>query len=59
VTLVALKAKLVAQGRRVRLEARVKNLKALLDRVSAAGFGAFAFVSADSTLESLEFKSFD
>ena len=59
VTLVALKAKLVAQGRRVRLEARVKNLKALLDRVSAAGFGAFAFVSADSTLESLEFKALD
>jgi len=58
-TLVALKARLVAQGRRVRLEARVKNLKALLDRVTAAGFGSFAFVGTDTTLETLEFKPLD
>jgi histidyl-tRNA synthetase len=58
-TLVALKARLVAEGRRVRLEARVKNLRALLDRVTAAGFGSFAFVAADSTRESLEFKPLD
>ncbi|MGG7508670.1 histidine--tRNA ligase [Plantibacter sp. YIM 135249] len=58
-TLVALKAALVASGRRVRLEPRVKNLKALLDRVTAAGFGSFAFVSSEATpaaLDSLEFK---
>lgn len=45
-TLVALKSELIASGRRVRLEQRVKNLKALLDRVTTAGFGSFAFVSA-------------
>lgn len=58
-TLVALKARLVAEGRRVRLEARVKNLKVLLDRVAAAGYGSFAFVGAGATLESLEFKPLD
>ncbi|MGK9146492.1 histidine--tRNA ligase [Plantibacter flavus] len=57
--LVALKAGLVAQGRRVRLEARVKNLKALLERVGAAGFGSFAFVSAETTLDALEVKPLD
>lgn len=48
-TLVALKSELVASGRRVRLEQRAKNLKALLDRVTTAGFGSFAFVSATTT----------
>ncbi|MFZ4894004.1 histidine--tRNA ligase [Plantibacter sp. Mn2098] len=57
VTLVALKAELVATGRRVRLEPRVKNLKALLDRVTAAGFGSFAFVTPTTTLATLDPKS--
>jgi histidyl-tRNA synthetase len=47
-TLVSLKAELVNSGRRVRLEPRVKNLKALLARVQAAGFGAFAFVTDET-----------
>lgn len=45
-TLVALKSELIAAGRRVRLEKRAKNLKALLDRVTGEGFAAFAFVTA-------------
>ena len=46
--LIALKSELIASGRRVRLEQRAKNLKALLDRVTTAGFGAFAFVTAST-----------
>ena len=46
--LVALKAALVADGLRVRLEKRTKNLKALLERAGAAGYGRFAFVTADT-----------
>ena len=46
--LVALKATLVAQGLRVRLDKRTKNLKALLERAGAAGYGRFAFVTNDS-----------
>jgi len=47
--LLALKSELVASGNRVRLERRVKNLRALLDRVSADGFDAFAQVGRDTT----------
>jgi histidyl-tRNA synthetase len=47
--LVALKTALVADGLRVRLEARTKNLKALLERAAAAGYGRFAFVTAETT----------
>lgn len=47
--LVSLKSELVASGARVRLEKRAKNLKALLDRVTAAGFTSFAFVRAGVT----------
>lgn len=55
--LVALKSALVSQGKRVRLEQRIKNLKGLLDRAEADGFGSFAFVAADTTdLASIEFK---
>jgi histidyl-tRNA synthetase len=55
--LALLKTALVAAGKRVRLERRTKNLKATLDRVEAAGFGAFAFVGRDtSTVDQLEFK---
>lgn len=46
--LVALKASLVAEGLRVRLEKRTKNLKALLERAGAAGYGRFAFVGVDT-----------
>lgn len=60
VKLVSLKAELVASGRRVRLEPRVKNLKALLARVQAAGFGSFAFVTdATASVTDLEVKSLD
>ncbi|MCU1446839.1 MAG: hisS [Cryobacterium sp.] len=46
--LVALKTALVADGLRVRLDKRTKNLKALLERAGAAGYGRFAFVTDDS-----------
>jgi histidyl-tRNA synthetase len=45
-TLVRFKSELIGTGRRVRLEKRVKNLKALLDRVTGEGFTEFAFVTA-------------
>jgi histidyl-tRNA synthetase len=47
--LLALKSELVASGARVRLERRVKNLRAMLDRVTADGFDAFAQVGPDTT----------
>ena len=59
-TLVSLKSELIATGRRVRLEKRTKNLKALLARVSGEGFGAFAFVTAATTASAdLEVKPLD
>lgn len=45
--LLALKRALVETGARVRLERRVRNTKALLDRLTAEGFDEFAFVPAD------------
>ncbi|WP_224786167.1 histidine--tRNA ligase [Microbacterium caowuchunii] len=54
--LVALKSALVRDGRRVRLEQRTKNLKALLERATADGYTAFATVSAGAALEDLELK---
>ncbi|HEY2555872.1 MAG TPA: histidine--tRNA ligase [Diaminobutyricibacter sp.] len=55
--LLALKTELVDSGRRVRLERRSKNLKALLDRSAAAGFASFAFVTDDTDgVAALEFK---
>ena len=47
--LLALKAALVAEGSRVRLEQRTKNLKALLERAAADGYTAFATVAAGAT----------
>ena len=44
--LLALKAALVAEGSRVRLEQRTKNLKALLERAASDGYTAFATVGA-------------
>lgn len=54
--LVALKAALVADGRRVRLEQRTKNLKVLLERAAADGYALFATVSAGATADDLELR---
>ncbi|WP_294942978.1 HisS family protein [uncultured Microbacterium sp.] len=54
--LVALKAALVADGSRVRLEQRTKNLKALLERAAADGYSCFATVAAGQAPETLEIK---
>ncbi len=56
-TLIQIKNELIASGKRVRLEKRVKNLTPMLDRARDAGYGAFAFVSAQTTSASeLVFK---
>ncbi|MFE5673029.1 histidine--tRNA ligase [Agromyces sp. NPDC056523] len=47
--LLGLKHELLASGMRVRFERRAKNLRGLLDRVSADGFDAWASVTADTT----------
>ena len=54
--LLALKAALVGEGSRVRLEQRTKNLKALLERAAADGYTAFATVSAGTARAALELK---
>jgi histidyl-tRNA synthetase len=54
--LLTLKAALVAEGSRVRLEHRTKNLKALLERAAADGYTAFATVGAGTAREALEIK---
>ncbi len=54
--LTALKAALIAEGARVRLEQRTKNLKALLERAAADGYTSFAPVSAGTTRAALEVK---
>jgi len=54
--LVAHKAALIRSGSRVRLERRVKNFKALLERSAADGYTAFATVSAGAEVGSLELK---
>lgn len=54
--LVALKAALVEDGSRVRLEQRTKNLKALLERAAADGYSSFATVAAGQAPETLEIK---
>ncbi|MDR7111599.1 histidyl-tRNA synthetase [Microbacterium trichothecenolyticum] len=54
--LLALKAGLVRQGSRVRLEQRTKNLKALLERAASDGYTAFATVSAGTSADRLEVK---
>ncbi|MFF0909891.1 histidine--tRNA ligase [Microbacterium enclense] len=54
--LLRLKAGLVADGVRVRLEQRPKNLKALLERSAADGYTSFATVRTDTDAASLEFK---
>ncbi|MEU1970066.1 histidine--tRNA ligase [Microbacterium sp. NPDC019599] len=54
--LLALKAALVAEGSRVRLEQRTKNLKPLLERAASDGYTSFATVSAGATRDALEVK---
>lgn len=54
--LLALKAALIAEGSRVRLERRTKNLKALLERAASDGYAAFATVTAGTTRDALEVK---
>jgi len=54
--LLALKAALVAEGARVRVEQRTKNLKALLERAAADGYSSFATVAAGQAREALEIK---
>lgn len=55
--LVALKTHLVAGGSRVRLEARTKNTKTLLERLALDGYTHFAFVDADTTAETIELRA--
>ncbi|NLA09725.1 MAG: histidine--tRNA ligase, partial [Microbacteriaceae bacterium] len=54
--LLALKAALVGDGTRVRLERRTKNLKGLLERALADGFSGFASVSSGTTAATLEVR---
>ena len=54
--LLSLKAQLIAEGSRVRLEQRPKNMKALLERAGADGYTAFASVRAGATRDALELK---
>lgn len=54
--LLTIKSALVAEGSRVRLEQRTKNLKALLERAASDGYTAFATVSAGAAREHLEIK---
>ncbi|MGK0714684.1 histidine--tRNA ligase [Leucobacter sp. W1153] len=55
--LAAIKRQLIRDGHRVRLERRQKNMKALLDRLSADGFTRFANVRAgERECDSLELR---
>jgi len=54
--LLALKTALVADGSRVRLVARPKNVKPTLDALAADGFTRFAFVDAATTAASLDLR---
>ncbi len=54
--LLALKARLVGEGARVRVEQRAKNMKALLERSTADGYTSFASVGTDTTVDTLEIK---
>ena len=54
--LLGLKAALIAEGSRVRLEQRPKNMKALLERAEADGYTAFASVRAGAARDALDLK---
>ena len=56
-TLVALKTALIAQGRRVRLERKPRNLKPLFAQLAASGFTSFATVGTSTTsIDELAFR---
>jgi len=55
--LVALKTQLIAQGVRVRLERKPRNIKPLLAQLAESGFARVATVRVGSTVESLEFRA--
>ena len=57
--LVALKAELVAQGRRVRLERAPRNVKALLDSLAASGYRQFAHVGDAATAADLDLRDLE
>lgn len=54
--LIALKAALTADGARVRLEERPKNLRALLERAASDGYTSFATASVGTTVDALDVK---
>ncbi len=59
-TLASLKAALIGQGKRVRLERRPKNLKPLLEQLAASGYREVAFVTTGTVdVDSLEFRELD
>ena len=58
-TLLTIKQGLIAQGRRVRLERKTRNLKVLLGQLAASGFHSVATVTSESTLDSLEFRTLE
>ena len=54
---IRLQSDLVAKGRAIRIESKPKNLKVLLDDMSAAGASQFAILSEEITnIENLDFK---
>ncbi|WP_208379990.1 histidine--tRNA ligase [Microbacterium endophyticum] len=56
VELLAAKSAFVAEGARVRLEQRTKNVKGLLERAASDGYRQFAMLQAGQSAESLELK---
>ncbi|MHB1171199.1 MAG: histidine--tRNA ligase [Lacisediminihabitans sp.] len=59
-TLVALKTALIAEGRRVRLERRPKNVKLLFEQLAASGYAQVASVTVSTTgVGELEFRDLD
>ncbi len=54
--LAGLQSALIAGGRRVRLERKPRNLAPLMAQLEASGFTQVAFVTAASSLETLEFR---
>jgi len=57
--LVALQRSLIADGSRVRLVRRPKNLKVALEQLTTEGFGRFAFVTRGATAGSLEWRALE
>lgn len=58
--LLAIKAQLLAEGKRVRLERKPRNIKPLLEQLAASGCGQVATVTAATTHASeLQFRALD